>query len=136
MKFVLLPFISWISCGCLKFLINYVRAGFDYRAAKNLIGYGGFPSTHTTITSSAMFAVGFEYGFETPIFSLALAVLIVVIMDAHGLRRNVGLHAERLNQLEDFSNESKLRERMGHTYFEISGGLILGLLLAYIFKTL
>ena len=133
MKFVLLPFVSWISCGCLKFLINYVRAGFDYRAAKKLIGYGGFPSTHTTITSSAVFAVGFEYGFNTSIFSLALAVLIVVIMDAHGLRRQVGFHAERLNAL---SNESKLRERMGHTYFEISGGLILGFLLAYIFKTL
>ena len=126
MKYVLMPFVAWVAAGCLKFLINTVRSG---KLAFNLIGYGGFPSTHTTVASSVAFLAGFTEGFDTPIFSIGLGFLIIVIIDAHGLR-HVGSQAKVLNRLQDFEN---LRERMGHTYFEIAGGIIFGALLAVIF---
>lgn len=119
-----MPFIAWFVAGCAKFIINYLRFG---REAKKLIGYGGFPSTHTTIISSVVFLVGLKEGFGTPVFSLGLGVLLLVIIDAHGLRRNVGYHGKILNQLQ---NNIKLRERMGHSWGEILGGLALGMFLA------
>lgn len=125
MIYIFMPFLAWSVAGCLKFVINYLRFG---RKAKSLIGYGGFPSTHTTIMSSVVFLAGFREGFATPLFSLGLGALLVLVIDAHGLRRKVGEHARILNHLQ---NEQNLRERMGHSWLEILGGLVLGGLLGY-----
>lgn len=129
MKYFLLPFAAWIISGTLKFFINALRQK-SFSRAKNLIGYGGLPSTHTTIISSAVFFYGFSAGFFTPIFTLGLSVMMLFLMDAFTLRRKVGEHAKILNQLQ---NKKILRERMGHSGLEITCGLILGIVLGYIF---
>ena len=129
MKYILLPFVAWVVSGSLKFLINSIRAG-GFGEGKKLIGYGGLPSTHTAIISSAVFFYGFSEGFYNPTFTIGLTVMLLFIMDAHNLRIKVGQHAEVLNKLQ---SEIKLRERMGHTWLEISCGLILGMILGYIF---
>ena len=129
MKYILLPFVAWLVSGSLKFLVNEIR----YGAGRKLIGYGGLPSTHATIISSAVFALGFSRGFETPEFSLGLAVMLLFIMDAHGLRRKIGDHAKVLNRLQ---REEILRERMGHSALEIFCGVILGATLGFIFARL
>jgi len=131
MKFILLPFAAWVVSGTLKFLINFLKHGL--KNAYKLIGYGGFPSTHTTIISSVVFLNGFSTGFFTPTFSLGLGVMMLFIMDAHNLRRKIGNHAEILNQLQ---SKKVLRERVGHTWIEIICGLILGAILGYIFARL
>ncbi|WP_028128662.1 divergent PAP2 family protein [Selenomonas sp. AE3005] len=125
MIYVLIPFLSWCIAGCLKFVINCLRFG---RKAKSMIGYGGFPSTHTTIMSSVVFFAGFKEGFTTPLFSIGLGALLVLVIDAHGLRRKVGEQAKILNELQD---DIALRESMGHSWGEIFGGLILGIAIAY-----
>ena len=129
MKYFLLPFAAYLISGTLKFLTNAIRSG-SFQNAKKLIGYGGLPSTHTTILSSAVFFYGFSESFFTPTFTLGLAVLMLFIMDAHNLRRKIGEHAEVLNQLQ---NKKILRERMGHTKLEIACGLILGICIGYVF---
>ena len=126
MIYIFMPFIAWVTAGCIKFAINFIRFG---KQAKNMIGYGGFPSTHTTIMSSVVFLTGFKEGFCTPIFSLGLGALLILIIDAHGLRRKVGEQAKLLNMLQ---KEQTLRERMGHTWREIMGGLVLGIILGYV----
>lgn len=129
MKYILLPFVAWIVSGSLKFLINALKSG-SLQGGKKLIGYGGLPSTHTAIISSAVFFCGFSEGFFTPTFTLGLSVMMLFIMDAHNLRRKIGVHAEILNSLQSKIN---LRERMGHTWLEIFCGLIVGATLGYIF---
>lgn len=134
MKYVLMPFIAWVVSGSCKFCINYFRFG---RKAKGLIGYGGFPSTHTTILSSVVFLCGFTEGFDTPIFSLGLGALLVLIIDAHGLRRKIGQHAMEINHLNKAANGAEvhlLRERMGHSWIEICGGLLFGGVLAFVIR--
>lgn len=121
-----MPFLAWGVAGCLKFVVNYIRFG---RKAKSLIGYGGFPSTHTTIMSSVVFLAGFREGFETPLFSLGLGALLILVIDAHGLRRKVGEQAKILNNLQQ---QMVLRERMGHSWGEIIGGGVLGAILAMV----
>ncbi len=132
LKYIFLPFVAWITSGTLKFFINALRQK-SFRRAKNLIGYGGLPSTHTTIISSAVFLNGFSEGFFQPTFTLGLAVMILFLMDAFTLRREVGEHAKILNRLQD---KIIFRERMGHSGLEIFCGLILGIILGYIFANL
>jgi hypothetical protein len=120
------PIIAWFVAGGLKFLINYIRFG----EAKKRIGNGGFPSNHTTIVTTVTMLIGFHEGFDSPIFGLGVAVIMIVVIDATGLRRHVGYHAASLNIL--LNSPSKHRESMGHTKIEVLGGLVLGALLAYL----
>lgn len=125
MKYIIMPFLAWTVAGLVKYSINYIRFG---KKANELIGYGGFPSTHTTIISSVVFLYGFGNGFENGIFSMGLGFLLIIVIDAHGLRRKIGEQAKVINSI---TKNVKLRERMGHTWLEIFGGLILGIVLAF-----
>lgn len=131
MIYILLPFAAWIIAGSCKFAVNSFRHGAE---AKALIGYGGFPSTHSTVLSSVVFFAGFQTGWQSSIFTLGLGALVILVIDAHGLRRKVGEQAAVLNRLQqkvDPEHVTPLRERMGHSWLEIGGGLALGVLLAW-----
>ena len=127
------PIIGWFASGTIKYIINYFRYGGK---AKEHIGTGGFPSTHTTVITSPTVLIGLKEGFTSPIFGLAVAVMIIVIMNATSLRREVGKHAEILNKIinKERSNTDnsfiKQREKVGHSWIEIIGGLVLGIILS------
>ena len=127
------PIIGWFASGTIKYIINYFRYG---KKAKERIGTGGFPSTHTTVITSPTVLIGLNEGFTSPIFGLGVAIMIIVIMNATGLRREVGEHAKMLNEItnKERSNTedsiTKQREKIGHSWVEIIGGLILGIILA------
>jgi acid phosphatase family membrane protein YuiD len=91
-----LPFIAWLVSGTLKYAVNRVRHGRD---ARKLIGNGGFPSTHTSVVSSVTMLIGFDQGWGTPLFGLAIAVTYIIMIDAVGIRRAVGENAKRINAL-------------------------------------
>jgi acid phosphatase family membrane protein YuiD len=81
-------------------------------------------------------ACGFYYGFDNPVFALGIAITMIVTYDAAGVRRQAGMHAERINVLFDellhghMWDEEDLREVIGHTPLEVAGGVILGLIVA------
>ena len=131
------PIIGWFASGTIKYIINYFRYGGK---AKEHIGTGGFPSTHTTVITSPTVLIGLKEGFTSPIFGLAVAVMIIVIMNATSLRREVGKHAGILNKIinKERSNTDnsfiKQREKIGHSLVEIIGGLVLGTTLALFLK--
>jgi uncharacterized protein len=138
MAYFLAPFIGWLVSGTVKFLINFIRFGSE---AKQRIGNGGFPSTHTTVMTTTVMLIGLNEGFFSPVFGLGVAVTFIVIIDATGLRRAVGHHAERLNRMNaafptNGEQVKPLRESMGHTRTEILGGLVLGCLVAFILNEL
>ncbi|MFH5181202.1 divergent PAP2 family protein [Paenibacillus sp. TAB 01] len=128
MIFIFAPFIAWFISGALKFLINYLRFG---RNAFEKIGNGGFPSTHTTIIITTVTLVGLSEGFSSSVFGLGVATALIIIIDALGLRRNVGKHAEVINKIimENQLNNIKLRESMGHKRHEVAGGILLGIVI-------
>lgn len=132
-KYAFVPMIAWFVAGTLKFMINFIR----FRSqAVGLIGNGGFPSTHTTIMSSTVFLIGFSEGVATPVFGLGVAVLMITIVDALGIRRAVGKQASVINRyiLPGNNDEKPLRERQGHHPVEVLGGLALGFILAFVLK--
>lgn len=134
-KYAVVPMIAWFAAGTLKFMVNYIR--FKGQAIQ-LIGNGGFPSTHTTVMSSTVFLIGLSEGLASPIFGLGVAVLMIIIIDAMGIRRAVGKQASAINRclVAGNSQEPALRERQGHKPIEVIGGLLLGFCVAFILNQL
>jgi hypothetical protein len=122
MNIILLLACTWVINGSIKFAVNTLRSG---KEALALIGYGGFPSTHTAMVAAALFYVGFHWGFNTPSFAALAALLWVVMNDAMHLRIQVGSQAAAINRLTK-KKKDRLRERMGHSKIEVLGGLVVG----------
>ncbi len=127
--YLVMPFLAWLVAGSSKFAVNSIRAK---QLAFGLIGYGGFPSNHSAIVSSMAALIAFKEGIEHPAFGVALALTFIVLLDANSLRRQIGKQAEAINRLQSNSNESPLRERIGHTKIELLGGIVVGIAAAYI----
>lgn len=127
-SYLIAPFLAWLVAGSLKFLINSIRAG---KLAFGLIGYGGLPSNHSAIVSSTAALVALKVGIDSPAFGVALTLAFIVLLDANSLRQQVGKHAVALNRLTSGQGTFlALRERMGHTKFEMLAGVLVGVLVA------
>jgi acid phosphatase family membrane protein YuiD len=121
------PFLAWLIAGIVKFLINSIKSR---RFAFDLIGYGGMPSNHSAIVCSIVALIAYKEGIDNPAFGVAVSLAFIVMLDASSLRRQVGKHAASLNKINKIvhSDLPELRERMGHTRYEILLGAILGLI--------
>jgi acid phosphatase family membrane protein YuiD len=104
---------------------------------------GGMPSSHSCCTMGMAVSVGLIEGFNAVSFAIALCLAFIVMYDAAGVRRTVGLQAKVLNQMmtELFSEHPRLsgeriKEFLGHTPFEVLVGAILGSVLAVAFNIL
>jgi acid phosphatase family membrane protein YuiD len=130
LSYLLTPFIAWLAAGCLKFLINSIRAK---KLAFGLIGYGGLPSNHSAIVSSMAALIALKEGIGNPVFGLAVTLAFIVMLDASSLRKQVGKQATAINNLTKTltPRPADLRERMGHTPIEILAGAITGVCIAY-----
>lgn len=128
LSYLITPFFAWLVAGCAKFAINTLRAK---RLAFDLIGYGGMPSNHSSIVSSAAAIIAFNEGLQEPALVVALALAFIVILDASSLRQQVGKHAKAINVLNKDKVEKPLRERMGHTRLEILAGIVTGIASAW-----
>lgn len=101
-----------------------------------VFGTGGMPSSHSALITSTTLAIGLFRGFDQPLFALAVAMSMIVIYDAAGVRRQAGIHAERINMIikEIFEGrpleEKDLKEMLGHSPIEVMGGVIVGILCA------
>lgn len=97
---------------------------------------GGMPSSHSALVTSTAAAVGLHYGFDTPIFAVAVAMAMVVVYDATGIRRQAGMQAQKINILVEELlqghpiSQEHLREVLGHTPLEALGGVLLGVSIA------
>lgn len=122
--FAIAPFFGWLVAGSLKFAINTIR---QRGAAWSQIGYGGMPSTHTTIVSTTALLIGLREGWNTPAFAAAAALAFVVTLDAVSLRGQIGAHARTLNALmSEHATYRAVRERIGHHWTEVLGGVVVG----------
>jgi hypothetical protein len=80
--------------------------------------------------------IGLFNGFDTPVFGLAVAISMIVLYDATGVRRQAGMQAKKINMIIDELlqghpiSEKQLKEVLGHTPIEVAGGVLLGILIA------
>lgn len=127
--YLITPFVAWLVAGSSKFVINSIRAK---QWAFGLIGYGGMPSNHSAIVSSMAALIAFKEGIEHPAFGVAIALAFIVVLDANSLRRQIGKQAQAINALQTDAEAPVLRERVGHTKTEIAGGIMTGIIVAYL----
>ena len=101
-----------------------------------LLRAGGMPSSHSALVTAIAHATGLFAGFDQPAFALAVALAMVVVYDATGIRRQAGMHATLINaMINDLASghplkEEQLREVLGHTPLQALGGVILGIVVA------
>ena len=118
-----------------------IKIPLDYFTTKSwnwalLLRAGGMPSSHSALVAATAHAIGLFVGFDTPLFALSMALAVIVIYDATGIRRQAGRHAEIINtMIRDLTKghplkQQQLREVLGHTPLEALAGTLLGLVVA------
>lgn len=123
---------AWLIAQVLKIAVNLsLLRKLNFQL---LFSSGGFPSSHSATVSALTLGIGKYYGWDSPIFAVSAVYGMVVLYDAAGVRRAAGKQAEVLNKLvERLSQGSdlvqdRLKELIGHTPFEVFGGVIVGII--------
>lgn len=129
--------IAWLLAQILKPPLEYLRRGkwnWGY-----LFSAGGMPSSHSALMVGTTLGIALHDGFDSGLFALAVAITMIVVYDAAGVRREAGRHAEAINILiEELLSghpisDKELREVLGHTPMEVVGGVLLGLVAAILY---
>lgn len=84
---------------------------------------GGMPSTHSAFVTSLLIVVWQHAGAESVAFAIALVIAVLFWYDAMVSRREIGEQAKVLNQLQQLI---VLKERLGHSFLEVIGGIVFG----------
>ena len=152
MDFSFLLSTSLINMGVISWIVaQLIKTGLDavkHRAfnRQRLSGAGGMPSSHSAVCCSVVLTSYFLYGFQSPVFALAVIMALIVMYDATGVRWAAGLHAKAINQIveylesEDPNNKKeslndmipRLNESLGHRVIEVICGALLGIVIAII----
>ena len=122
----------WSLLSCLiaqffKIIFNFfstgkIRFGIMFET-------GGMPSSHSALITGTTSGIGFQLGFDNPIFALAIALSLIVMYDASGVRKSAGIQAAEINKLAkklDPESQLALKETLGHTKLEVIVGSLLG----------
>lgn len=122
--------IAWAAARGIKIILTLiVDKKFD---ASRIVGTGGMPSSHSSFTMALSFSIGKYYGFDSPLFAIALIFSFVTMYDAQGIRRAAGKQAEILNMLileHKIPDVGELKELLGHTPLEVAAGALLGIVI-------
>ena len=134
MHYLLPAFLAWAIAQVTKVIIySIAQRRLNLRV---LAETGGMPSSHSAVVVALATRVGIDTGLSSVPFALATVFAAVVMYDAAGVRRAVSLQARVLNRMltemieAQHVNESRLRELIGHTPFEVFVGALLGALSA------
>jgi hypothetical protein len=129
-KALLAAVIAWFIAQSMKaFLLTFRKKKGSFKF--NLYSLpGGFPSSHSATVSALSTAVGIMNGFSSAIFAVSVILAFFIIYDAKVIRGAAGKQAQSLNKLIDVLDEDidKLREILGHSLVEISGGIMIGII--------
>lgn len=108
------------------------------------------PSSHSAAVTSLATAIGYETGFDSPVFAIAALFAGIVMYDASGVRYQAGQHAAMLNKIRqeltiffrdmkhwtdkhEHEKHEELKTLLGHKPNEVLSGAITGILISFIF---
>jgi uncharacterized protein len=126
------------------FCIQATKVFIDFITYKRLYWWhvftaGWFPSFHSGVATSVTLLALFEYWFDSSIFAIAFAFSMLFAYDAMNLRYEAGQHAHYINDLRidlkwvlTRKEKSPLKERIGHTWWEVLWWVFFGLVLTFL----
>ncbi len=143
-KMFMAPLLSWAIAQVVKTILNFaLTKKFN---PERLIGSGGMPSCHSATVIGLMYATAFCRGIDGFEFPLATTLAIIVMYDAMNVRMETGKQSivlnfflkneEIMSQLKNVNKEEWpkiiLKEYVGHTPLQVLGGILTGLIVAYL----
>lgn len=147
---------GWLAAQIIKTIL-FIAKNKKFNAER-IIGAGGMPSSHSAMVCSLAIMTSRVCHATSPEFALAMAMALIVMYDACGVRRAAGQHAREINRLrkivgqlddevvekindeldeqedseanEEANEEGKeLKELLGHTPFQVICGALLGIII-------
>ena len=122
----------WAIAQLIKVPIDYaVHRRIDLRL---WVSAGGMPSSHAALVCALATGVALELGLDSAAFAMCVALAMIVMYDATGVRQAAGKQAAIVNQIVDelFQghpiSERRLKELLGHTRFQVLIGALMGIL--------
>lgn len=132
---VIIPLLVALVTQIIKLVIDGIPYNLDWQHL--LSDYGGMPSSHSALAASLATIVGLTQGINSAAFAVSFILLVFVVRDAVGFRREIGYNAVLTNTIakEIFPENPEIlvRERIGHSYLEAAAGLVLGSALTFLF---
>lgn len=122
----LIPLVVLVLSEALKHILDWWKTGV---VTERLFAPGGMPSTHSAFVTSLLIIVWRKLGVDSVEFAIAFVFANVIWYDAMGARRALGEQAKVLNTLQHWQH---LAERLGHSFSEVLGGILLGAAVTWI----
>lgn len=144
--------LSWAIAQLLKTISYAIK--YKTFNPERIMGSGGMPSSHSSMVSALAITTLRVCGINSTQFALAMALALVVMYDACGVRRASGLHAHEINRLrkiveklddetierldeeidleQEENDDKELKELLGHTPFQVICGALLGILIGMV----
>ena len=134
---------SWFLSQLLKGIVVFVKIRKKREVLETLFWRtGGMPSSHAAVVTSMTASVAFNRGVGSDLFAVSLLLALLVMRDAMGVRRAVGIQARAINILGSQSTEkndiefSPVKEIKGHAPLEVIAGALLGIFISVAFYRL
>jgi len=135
-KVVIFPLVAYFTAQILKLVLRAL--GYPSRKEHPfLLESGGMPSAHTAVVTALVLTVGASCadGVRSGLFGVSVVFAAIVIYDAIYVRGRADRQAVVLNKIVDLFPKLKrdkfkrLKTQEGHTYLEIAGGVVWGIIL-------
>jgi len=124
-KIALAVLVGGFGAQLLKLIIYFFR--HKSLSWHDLVVTGGMPSSHSAFVVSLASIVYLEESLSTA-FIISLVLALIVLRDAFGVRRTVGMEGKQIEKLLKLHKlKSKFHYSMGHTPLEVVVGAAIGL---------
>lgn len=125
-KIALAVLVGGFGAQLLKLIIYFFR--HKSLSWHDLVVTGGMPSSHSAFVVSLASIIYLEEGLSTA-FVISLVLALIVLRDAFGVRRTVGMEGKQIEKLLKLHKlKSKFHYSMGHTPLQVAVGAVLGLI--------
>jgi len=126
--------LAGLAAQALKVLIEWARTRrFN---PLRFFDNGGMPSSHTALVTTLTIGMALFAGIGSTLFAVTLLFSLYFMFEAAGLRQEVGNQARLLNDLVEelrhthHVDPKRLKELVGHTWGEVAGGFVFGLIVS------
>ncbi len=113
--------------------------------ANLLLSTGGMPSSHSAMVVALSTSIFMTEGITSLAFAISLSFSLIIMHDAMGIRRAAGKQAEVINEWSrilaqlhadgEFTPEN-LKTMLGHSFVQVLGGLVVGLVTGVFFTVI
>jgi acid phosphatase family membrane protein YuiD len=127
---------AWFVAQLIKFIIDlFVTRRPHWRL---FVSQGGMPSSHCSLVAGMTTSVAVVSGLNSVLFAVCAVLSMIVIYDASGVRRTVGIQSTVINRMleELFKGnplvKQRLKEFIGHSRWEVVAGIVLGVFIGWL----